>query len=109
MRVTSALAGSAAGPVLDHAVDRTSAPAVLSPFSGLECVAVLAHNVAVEFRTFAESSIETPPTGVGGEVSLRREGCGDAEGAVFRGNNLPMPAGNLGVESRCHSHLPRPE
>ena len=97
--------------MLDHCVDGLEAPAVLDlgcALRGLEAVDIGACHVGVKRRILAEGAVEAAPARFSGEVDLRGERRGYAQGAVLLRRDAAELLHELGFEGRCHSEAGGP-
>ena len=111
MRVAAGFLRTSGRPVLDHGVDGFVAPAVLdlgAALRGLEAVHIGAGHVDVKLRILAESAVETAPARLGGQVDLRGERRGYAQGAILARGDAAELFDQLRVEGRRHAEAGRP-
>ena len=111
MGVAAAFLRTSGGPVLDHGVDGLVAPTVLDfgiALRGLEAVHIGAGHVGVKLRVLAESAVETAPARLRGQVDLRGERRGDAQGAVLLRGDAAELFDQLRVEGRRHAEARGP-
>ena len=111
MRVAAGFLRTSGRPVLDHGVDGFVAPAVLdlgAALRGLEAVHIGAGHVDVKLRILAESAVETAPARLGGQVDLRGERRGYAQGAILARGDAAEPFDQRRVEGRRHAEAGRP-
>ena len=100
--VATSLLGAVAIPVLHHRIDTLHAPA-LGLRGGLEGIAVGSCHIGSELGILAEGAAEARPSGIGGDIDLGREGCGDTQCTVLVGGNLAKAVHQLGIEGGSES------
>ena len=111
MGVTAAFFRAAGGPVLDHGVHGLVAPAVFelcAAFRSLEAIHIGAGHVRIQVRILAEGAAEAAPARFSGQVDLRRQGRGNAQGPVFLGSDLSELLYQGRVEGGGHAQGRRP-
>ena len=107
--VAASFLRTAGGPVLDHGVDAAHAPAVLAVLGGLEAFHIGPGHGDVELRILAEGAAEAAPARLRGQVDLRAEGRGDAEGPVLGRGDHAEPAHHPRVEGGGEAQRGGPE
>ena len=107
--VAAALFRAARRPVLDHGVDTLETPAVGAAFRGLESVDIGACHVGIQVGIFTKGADEAVPAGLRGQVDLRTEGCGDAQGPVFFRSDVAELTHQIWVEGGSQSQRGGPE
>ena len=101
MGIPSAFFRAAARPMFDHGIDAFIPPAVRnlgSSDGGLESVDIGPRHIGVQIGVFAEGTVEPVPPGFGRQIDLRRQRCGDTQGAVFGGCDPSELFDQFGVE-----------
>ena len=105
--VTSAFFRTAGGPVLYHSIHAFRAPAAVR--RTLESVNICACHISIQGRILAEGAVEAAPAGLCGKVYLRRQGRGNAQGAVLAGSYRPEFLNQPRVKSGGQSQGSGPE
>ena len=104
MRVSAALAGATAGPVLHHGVHAVMPPAAGRAVGGLHPVAVGFDQLFHVLRFHAQRVGEAHPAGFGAQIDLRAQRGGNAHSAVFQGSVVRELLHHLRVEARREAH-----